>query len=311
MATRFPFPTVPRGWFQVGVSSDLRPGDLRPVRYLGRDLVLCRFRNGEAAVFDAHCPHLGAHLGYGGCVREDGLVCPFHGWTFDATGANVAIPYSDRLNRRATIGVVPVREVNGLVLAWYDPAGAPPAWEIPSLPEVDDDGFLRIHGERLTIRSHVQDILENTVDIAHFMFVHGTAGFGAVDLLVDGPRLRATAEVTFVTPKGHVDGHVVSELWGPGIDVVRPKGILDAAVIFSVTPVEDEQVEVGYTFVVPRGEGGGPTSLARGLLADFEKQVRQDVPIWEHKRYEASPALAIGDGPILEYRRWVAQFYAP
>lgn len=35
----------------------------------------------------------------------------------------------------------------------------------------------------------------------------------------------------------------------------------------------------------------------------------QDFPIWEHKRFRAQPALAEGDGPIAEFRRWAAQFY--
>jgi hypothetical protein len=39
-------------------------------------------------------------------------------------------------------------------------------------------------------------------------------------------------------------------------------------------------------------------------------QFEQDVPIWEHKCYRARPALADGDGPIAEYRRWFAQFYS-
>jgi 3-ketosteroid 9alpha-monooxygenase subunit A len=56
----------PRGWFVVAFSEDLEPGQVRPARYFDRDLVIWRTGEGEARVFDAHCPHLGAHLGYGG-----------------------------------------------------------------------------------------------------------------------------------------------------------------------------------------------------------------------------------------------------
>jgi hypothetical protein len=35
----------------------------------------------------------------------------------------------------------------------------------------------------------------------------------------------------------------------------------------------------------------------------------QDFPIWENKLFRAQPALAEGDGPIAEFRRWAAQFY--
>jgi hypothetical protein len=34
------------------------------------------------------------------------------------------------------------------------------------------------------------------------------------------------------------------------------------------------------------------------------------VPIWEHKQYKAQPVLVKGDGRIMEFRRWAAQFYS-
>jgi hypothetical protein len=39
-------------------------------------------------------------------------------------------------------------------------------------------------------------------------------------------------------------------------------------------------------------------------------EVQQDIPIWEHKRYQPSPALAPSEKPITEFRRWFSQFYA-
>ena len=62
------FPGYPRGWFVIGVSTELAPGDVRPIRYFGREMVLYRSESGAAIVHDAFCPHLGAHLGHGGKV---------------------------------------------------------------------------------------------------------------------------------------------------------------------------------------------------------------------------------------------------
>lgn len=67
------------------------------------------------------------------------LVCPFHGWQFDAADANTLIPYSQRTNGRARLRSYPVVERNGLVMAWYHPQGDGPLWEIPHVPEFDDD----------------------------------------------------------------------------------------------------------------------------------------------------------------------------
>ena len=97
---RYPFP-MPFGWFQVGV-----PGGPRRRRDQGALLLrppprgVAR-RARRAHVMDAFCPHLGAHLGHGGTVEGCELVCPFHGWKFDAEGHNTDIPYSDRTNRKA------------------------------------------------------------------------------------------------------------------------------------------------------------------------------------------------------------------
>ncbi|MGB5222378.1 MAG: Rieske 2Fe-2S domain-containing protein, partial [Polyangiales bacterium] len=55
------FPGYPRGWFVIGVSKELKPRDVRPIKYFGREMVLYRSESGKAVVHDAFCPHLGAH----------------------------------------------------------------------------------------------------------------------------------------------------------------------------------------------------------------------------------------------------------
>ena len=60
---------IPNGWFAVEWSRDLHEGDVKPIHYFGEDLVLFRTRSGEARILDAYCPHLGAHLGFGGRAR--------------------------------------------------------------------------------------------------------------------------------------------------------------------------------------------------------------------------------------------------
>src|SRR5690625_945923 len=117
---RYPF-GIPMGWFAVAETPDIETGDAKAIYYFARHLVLWRDEDGEAHVQDAFCPHLGAHLGHGGTVEGCELICPFHGWRFDAEGANTGIPYSDRTNRRARIGTYPVIERNGFVYTWFHP----------------------------------------------------------------------------------------------------------------------------------------------------------------------------------------------
>ena len=55
--SRFPFP-VPYGWFHAGYSAEITAGEVKPVRYFGRDLALWRDQDGNVRLQDAYCPHL-------------------------------------------------------------------------------------------------------------------------------------------------------------------------------------------------------------------------------------------------------------
>ena len=123
MTSRFPFTSYPKGWFTVCWSGELKPGEVQPLRYFGKDLVLFRTEAGEPKVLDAHCPHLGAHLGHGGVVDGENIRCPFHAWEFDGDGACAKIPYAEKIPPRAKLGCWPIVEKNGVVMVWHDPDG--------------------------------------------------------------------------------------------------------------------------------------------------------------------------------------------
>ncbi len=134
-------PGIPNGWFAVAWSKDLADGEVKRARYFDQELVIFRTRSGTAVVLDAYCPHLGAHLGYGGKVVGDTLRCPFHAWRYDSTGQCIEIPYAVRIPPKARIPTWPVVEKNGFIMVWYHGKGEPPAWEIPDIPEYGDEGW--------------------------------------------------------------------------------------------------------------------------------------------------------------------------
>ena len=230
MGERFPFPANPTGWYRVAFADDLRPSELTTLSYFGRDLIGFRTDDG-VHVMEAHCPHLGAHIGVGGRIEEACVVCPFHGWRFDTAGRNVEIPYRNEINRKARLRTFEARDWCGLVMVWFDENDAKPAWQLPDVPELHDETMLW-HAPaqaRWRIRTHPQEILENAVDIAHFQFVHGVPSFGELTLVEEGPMLRSTAELTLNTPRGSLAGAVVNEMWGLGVDINRVVGIGDAS----------------------------------------------------------------------------------
>jgi hypothetical protein len=53
------------------------------------------------------------------------------------------------------------------------------------------------------------------------------------------------------------------------------------------------------------------TNVGKAFIAEIERQLGQDIPIWEHKVMKMRPMLCDGDGPIGLFRRWCKQFYLP
>src|SRR5437588_659352 len=125
----------PSGWFQIGWSSDFPDGEVVSKRFFDEALVVFRTEAGQVRALDAYCAHMGAHLGVGGRVRGEGIVCPYHGWQWDEQGCNVSIPYEDRPNRARRIRRWPVAERNGLVYLWHHRDMAEPTWHVPDVFE--------------------------------------------------------------------------------------------------------------------------------------------------------------------------------
>lgn len=310
---RFPFP-MPFGWFQIGYPDDLAAGELQALHYFDSELVVWRADDGALNLQSAICPHLGAHLGYGGCVEGDTIECPFHGWRYDGTGACVDVPYSDRVNKQAKLRNYPVIERNGLMMAWYHPDGDPPSFEIPELDDIAGDGFTDFYKSSYVIKTAIQEMGENSVDPAHFRYVHNTDEVAVCEeYTTDGPRSTMLSSQKYVTPQGVVDGRIDSFATGPGFSEVRFEmpGVVKAALLGCATPIDAETVEQRFNFKVEKtGDERTDSVMTDAFVAEINKQLTEDIPIWEHKAHLEKPLLIDTDGPFMAYRAWASQFYA-
>lgn len=140
--------TVAPGWYLLPELPALAPGESRPCQLFAREAVLFRGDGGTLHLLDAHCPHLGANLNFGGRVEGDRLVCPFHGWRFDGDdGSLVSVPGLRGKLPKACTRAWPVRERDGRLWVWqhpegHDPDGPPPPPEqapVPGPEDVDDE----------------------------------------------------------------------------------------------------------------------------------------------------------------------------
>ncbi len=97
-----------------------------------------------------------------------------------------AHPYADTIPPRARTRAWEVRELDGLILVHHALGGEPAAFEIPPLAEARSTEWSPKLSKRWRVRTHVQETLENIVDPAHFVAVHGM-------LVPPGPRSRSRA----------------------------------------------------------------------------------------------------------------------
>lgn len=315
---RFPF-GMPFGWYPVAWSLELERGTVARRRYFGRELALYRGESGAAFVFDAYCPHLGAHLAVGGTVEGDSLRCPFHGWRFSGRGECLEIPYAKRMAKRmpasARARAYPVRESGGVLWAWYHPSDAAPCFEPPEIPEFGAaDWTPEWTRYDWTVRTHPQEVAENSVDWPHFHFIHHMDPPPERAVRFEGREIHWHAATTksVSTLEGAADSiRVVGRNPGLGCSYVRYSGMGDSVIVMGMTPIDDERLHMRFG-VIGKKNGRSDAEMAafhRAYADDMARAVEQDFPIWENKAYHAAPRLCDGDGPVPDFRRWAAQFY--
>ena len=301
----------------VGASPEVAAGAVKTVHYFGQDIVLFRTESGVLSAVDRTCPHLGAHLG-GGAVKGECLRCPFHDWGFASDGRCVDVPYAPKIPAKAVLKTWHMRELNGLIFLYFCPEGLAPTWEIP---EMDMTGWTPNRVIRWELRSHPQEIAENTVDCSHLKPVHhvhstevmavecGENGIHVMhvvlNMVASGAPIGMPEEINDVELDVtlHGLGQIISRTHVRTADLRAMQRI-------HATPVDEERIAI---FGVNNTKETADPDYTREIddlfwgafIVDFPK----DFPIWENKAYMDKPLLVGGDGPIGRYRRWCRQFY--
>jgi nitrite reductase/ring-hydroxylating ferredoxin subunit len=321
-------PPFPNGWYAVAWSSEVGAGDVVTSRLAGTEVVVFRTRAG-ASVMEAHCPHLGAHLGLGGTIVGEAIRCPFHGFCFDGSGNCVATGYGSAIPAGLAARVWPVVETDGAIFAWHHGQGLAPTFR---LPDFNPTGYRALMHRSFQLKDHPQETTENSVDLGHFAVVHG---YRQVQLIKEMSTSDAYLNIGYsarrpLRPLGSVgpdfetgfeyDIHIHG-LGYSQVDVTIPDLGLEARLLVLATPRDGEVIDLrlglwlqdpvnrkGFLRAIPAGAVGA--GAARFILNGFASDARQDFPIWENKAYVDPPRLARGDGPIGLYRRWAKQFYS-
>ncbi len=312
-----PLPS-PSGWFAIGVSADFPCEEAVPAHWFDQDLVVFRSADGTLGALDAYCPHLGAHLGYGGTVNGASVTCPFHGWRWAADGTCASVPYGSRTAPKIRVQSVPIVEQDGVVLLWRG-AEERPTWH---MPRFDDQRWTAPLVMRRTLRSHPQEILENTADFAHFRFVHQThmvEPTTEVRIQDNIFELFVQSAPEAVEPAVRLDDPLLVEggvfCHGPGLAgaTIGAQGMrIHAMQRLYATPTGNDEVSL-LGLVNIRIDDECDDETAASLVEAFGSAVidnwDRDIMIWQHKRHLLWPALNPKERVIWTFRRWYARYY--
>ena len=322
----------PEGWFYVTDRKTLEKEKLIAKTCLGQNLIIWCDDKGNVCVAEAICPHLGSDLrpDAGACVKDGNLVCPFHGFRYDASGLCVATPFAPP-PRDLKLNVHEVREIQGLIFAWFGMGGRPPQFEIPEPQSTETDWSEKAFWS-VKFVGHPQETTENSVDLMHLRYVHGydnVYGVGSVD--VDGATLRTNIDFKRKVKIAGVnylssDNSISITVHGLGYSLVEIReNSIGVTGLFWVlaTPIDGRNIEmtavnqikmlrnpkkffVGLRFLPV----GLRTRLINRLMHKSQQHdILQDVDIWTRKQYRTRPILCRADGEIYKFRRYCEQFY--
>ena len=318
----------PRGWYAIDTSRELKPGQVRRTGFMGGEIVYYRTASGRPVVMDAYCRHMGAHLGYGGFVDGERIVCPFHHFAYGPTGAFESAPRLERC-LKLKMKTYPVDEKWGYLMVWWDPDGGAPLFEVPARVDTTEWSYPLV--QTVEIPVHPVDVGENGADIRHFWTLHHNTfemkRFGAVDehhwrTYYEGRILDESAGLDFYhrIAVGEMDVRFYA-LGLLTVEVKLPKLGMAFHYMVSPVPIDEHRTKLLIGVNMRRWIDVKATPLDRYLpflrgriplfgvdrlvhlwRKDFLRTQLEDAEIWANKLYLSKPGYM--DPAVIDFRRW-------
>ena len=164
-------------WYPAVNASEVGTKKPKQVRMLGTDLCFFRDKKGEVVALNDVCPHRGGILSEGDCHFKGFVTCPYHAWTFDGEGKNVAI-LTEGLDSKicGTPGTearkYPTQTIRGVVFIWMGDGAAAPIEEDVPQDFFEEDVYMLHKANHWDANWNVA--LENALD-SHVSYVHMNA----------------------------------------------------------------------------------------------------------------------------------------
>jgi nitrite reductase/ring-hydroxylating ferredoxin subunit len=299
------------GWFQVAFENDLAE-PLTPLTFGGRSLMAVRSAGGEVGVFDAVCPHRGAHLAYGGRLAGEAVICPFHAYRI-GLGATSADGFC-------------VREYASLVAAGglFVRLSDRPAPDFPRALEELGRGHRAVPGFQMTADTTPEVVIENGFDNAHFRSVHGimnlpsltvgTGRFGELQGEGDFEIPRTGWYEGPQTAAGKLTTHYVAHAFSPGAFIAEMDGDppYRYRVMTTATPESEARTTIRLTLLLPVPDGVEPDGrFAEELLAHSREGLEKDRAIWNRLDLTRPPRFTSRDQAAVTFAEFCRGFRDP
>jgi phenylpropionate dioxygenase-like ring-hydroxylating dioxygenase large terminal subunit len=285
------------GWYCVAFESELSE-PLTPIAFGERRLMICRTEAG-IAVYDADCPHRGAHLAVGGRLEGQHVVCPFHGYRvrLGESSEGFCVRQYETLCMGGNIFVrLSGQRDNG--------------WR--ALLETLEAEHRFVPALTLPLKASIEMVIENGFDRRHFEAVHSiniqpfdlrSDATGALivesQLAVSQVRRGTVNEVSYkattISP-----GLIIVQLGGP-----QPYGIITGAI-----PVSPTSCVARLSFVIPKNANGGRPDVD-ALVEYSRKGLADDDRVWGHLSRRAPQNLLAEDWPIRRFYDFCRSFEGP
>jgi len=236
-------------------------------------------------------------------------------------------------------------EFAGMICIWFDAEERAPLYKIPRVEGIEN-GSMRYLGRwecDRPIELHLQEFVENTVDVQHFTPMHGQLPVPWTNIHLPGFTVAFDSKVVLGSDAkeevdklgGQAGDHLLyfvntsflrifgkyypSTAATAEVQLIGPAGLIrflfkipdvGNVVLFQThTPLNDNSglsQRIAFRWYA---EKQVPRLLAYAVVGEWVSNWWADVLVWENKIKRAKPSLVKGDGPIQKTRKWFDQFF--
>jgi phenylpropionate dioxygenase-like ring-hydroxylating dioxygenase large terminal subunit len=164
-------------WYVAAFAQEVGP-HLLAKTLLGKGIVMYRQANGQVVAMEDRCPHRSMPLS-AGALKDDHIVCAYHGMQFNPQGDCVQVPSQATCPRSMGVRTYATLERGPLVWIWMGDANTADAQRLPPQPWLTSGDWETSKGYMHLKASYVR-LHENLLDLTHLSFLHAKS-FGTPD----------------------------------------------------------------------------------------------------------------------------------